>query len=73
MTTPPILLSDDECETLERWARQPTSNQALPLRCWIVLDYAQELSNVEAARQLGVQERRLASGAPGSWRADSTA
>jgi transposase len=61
--TPPIVLSDDEHETLERWARRPTSSQALALRCRIVLACAQGLSNVEAARQLGVHEKTV-----GKWR-----
>ena len=33
----PVVLSDDERETLERWARRPKSAQALALRCRIVL------------------------------------
>jgi hypothetical protein len=28
-----LVLSDDERETLERWARRPKSAQALALRC----------------------------------------
>jgi transposase len=61
--TPPIVLSDDEHETLERWARRPTSSQALTLRCRIVLAGAEGLSNVEAARQLGVHAKTV-----GKWR-----
>ena len=34
---PVELLTDDERETLERWARRPKSAQALALRCRIVL------------------------------------
>jgi DNA-binding CsgD family transcriptional regulator len=60
---PPILLSDEERETLARWARRPTSSQALALRCRIVLAGAQGRSNVEAARQLGVHEKTV-----GKWR-----
>ena len=36
-----IVLSDEERETLERWARRPTSAQALALRCRIVLAAAE--------------------------------
>ena len=32
-----VVLSDDERETLQRWARRPKSAQALALRCRIVL------------------------------------
>src|SRR5919197_207897 len=49
-----IVLSDDERQTLERWARRPTSSQALAVRCRIVLACAEGLSNVEAARRLGM-------------------
>jgi hypothetical protein len=33
-----LMLSDDERDTLERWARRPKSAQALALRCRIVLE-----------------------------------
>ena len=36
----PVVLSDDERATLERWARPPKSAQALALRCRIVLECA---------------------------------
>jgi DNA-binding CsgD family transcriptional regulator len=32
-----VVLTDDEREVLERWARRPKSAQALALRCRIVL------------------------------------
>ncbi|MGO8907202.1 MAG: IS630 family transposase, partial [Solirubrobacteraceae bacterium] len=32
-----VVLSDEEREVLERWARRPKSSQALALRCRIVL------------------------------------
>ena len=47
-----IVLSDDERETLERWARRPTSAQALALRCRIVLAAAQGTQNKAIARRL---------------------
>jgi len=49
-----ITLTDDERQTLERWAQRPTSSQALALRCRIVLACAEGLSNVEVGGQLGV-------------------
>src|SRR6266704_3629021 len=52
--TAQITLSDDERQTLERWARRRTSSQALALRCRIVLARAQGLSNVDASARLGV-------------------
>jgi transposase len=61
--TPPIVLSDDERQTLQRWAKRRTSSQALALRCRMVLACAEGLSNVEAGRQLGVHEKTV-----GKWR-----
>lgn len=51
-----VVLSDDEREVLERWARRPTSAQRLALRCRIVLAAAEGLSNVEVAEQVGVSD-----------------
>ena len=48
-----VVLSDDERETLERWARRPTSAQALALRCRIVLAAAEGTPNTEIAAALG--------------------
>src|ERR1700738_2978099 len=39
--------SDDERETLQRWARRPTSSQALALRSRIVLACAEGATNTE--------------------------
>jgi hypothetical protein len=39
--TAEIMLSDEERQTLERWARRPKSAQALALRCRIVLAAAE--------------------------------
>jgi transposase len=58
--TVPIVLTDDERHTLERWARRRTSSQALALRCRIVLACAQGLSNVEAGARLGVHAATVA-------------
>ncbi len=49
-----VVLTDDERETLERWARRPKSAQALALRCRIVLASAQGLTNTEIGERLGV-------------------
>ena len=49
-----VQLSEDERETLERWARRPRSEQSLALRCRIVLSCAEGLSNTEVAARLSV-------------------
>ena len=51
----PLVLSDDERSTLERWARRPKSAQALALRCRIVLECAKGGHNTEVAERLGNQ------------------
>jgi transposase len=48
-----IELTDDERETLQRWARRRTSAQALALRCRIVLAASAGTSNTDIARALG--------------------
>src|SRR5262245_14213853 len=62
--TAPRVLTEAERQTLQRWARRPTSGQALALRCRIVLACAQGLSNVEVGSRLGVHEKTA-----GKWRA----
>src|SRR5688500_13156138 len=47
-----IVLSDVERETLQRWARRPTTGQALALRCRIVLAAADGALNKDIAREL---------------------
>jgi transposase len=59
-TAPPVVLTDVEQETLERWARRHTSAQALALRCRIVLACAEGGSNTEVARRLGVTRATVA-------------
>lgn len=49
-----VVLTDDERETLQRWARRATSSQALALRCRIVLACAGGASNTQAGRDLSV-------------------
>src|SRR5690348_8077604 len=59
-----LVLSEDERETLERWARRPSSAQALALRCRIVLACAEGGSNTEVAERVGVTRATV-----GKWRA----
>jgi transposase len=47
-----IVLSDDERETLERWARRRKTQQALALRCRIVLAAAEGATNQQIAKKL---------------------
>ena len=56
----PIELSADERAQLESWTRGRTSAQALALRSRIVLLAAEGRSNVEIAKQLGVQRNTVA-------------
>ena len=49
-----VVLTDEERETLQRWARRPKSAQALALRCRIVLACAQGGTNTEIGERLGV-------------------
>lgn len=49
----PVALSGAERETLERWARRPSSSQALALRCRIVLGAADGETNTAIAGRLG--------------------
>ena len=53
--TAEVVLSDDERETLERWARRPKSAQALALRCRIVLACADGGAEHRDRRAAGVQ------------------
>jgi len=57
------VLSDDEREVLERWARRPKSAQALALRCRIVLAAAAGSTNQEIAARLGCHPTTV-----GKWR-----
>ena len=59
----PVVLSDEERETLERWARRPKSAQALALRCRIILECAKGGHNNEVAARLGINDETV-----GKWR-----
>jgi transposase len=54
---PPLVLSDEDRETLVRWSRRAKSSQALALRCRIVLGCAEDgglRANQDVAAQLGI-------------------
>jgi transposase len=58
-----IVLSEEEREVLERWARRPKSSQALALRCRIVLAAAAGAQSKEIAARLGCDKSTV-----GRWR-----
>src|SRR3954451_6155004 len=58
-----IVLSDEEREVLERWARRPKSSQALALRCRIVLAAADGEQSKQIAARLGCTKSTV-----GKWR-----
>ena len=47
-----LVLTDEEYETLQRWARRAKSSQALAQRCRIVLGCAAGKSNKEVAAEV---------------------
>ena|SRR5215211_6980508 len=51
---PPLVLTDEERQTLERWSRRATTAQALALRCKIVLACADGATNKAVAERLGI-------------------
>ncbi len=60
----PLVLTGEERETLERWARRPTTAQALAQRARIVLAAATGTPNDAIARRLHVTRQTV-----GRWRA----
>jgi transposase len=54
-----VVLSGDERDTLERWARRHTTAQALALRCRIVLACAEGGNNTEVAARLNVNRETI--------------
>jgi transposase len=58
-----VVLSEEERETLERWARRPNSAQALALRCRIVLAAAEGETNSAIAARLSCNPSTV-----GKWR-----
>ncbi len=61
--TPEIVLTSEERETLEQWARRPKTAQALARRARIVLACTTAKKNGEIAKDLGVQRQTV-----GRWR-----
>lgn len=61
---PALQLSPEEREAMERWARRPTTAQALALRARIILACAVGRTNTAVAAELG-----LAKPTVGKWRA----
>jgi transposase len=59
----PLTLTDDERQTLQRWARRAKTAQALALRAKIVLACAQGQTNQQVAEQLGIWPQTV-----GKWR-----
>jgi len=60
---PALVLSAEERETLERWARRPTTTQGLAQRARIVLRCATGQPNQRVARAVGVTRLTV-----GRWR-----
>ncbi len=60
---PPIVLTTDERETLERWARRPTTAQALALRARLVLRCAASETATAIAHDVHVTKQTV-----GKWR-----
>src|SRR3954447_709310 len=58
-----VVVSGEERAVLERWARRPTSSQALAFRCRIVLAAAEGRSSTEIAADLGCTGSTV-----GKWR-----
>ena len=54
-----MVLTDEERQTLQRWARRAKSSQALALRCRIVLGCAAGRSNKQVAAELGVSAQMV--------------
>jgi transposase len=59
----PLTLTDDERQTLQRWARRAKTAQALALRAKIVLACAEGQTNQQVAERLGIWPQTV-----GKWR-----
>src|ERR687887_197129 len=56
----PLVLTDDERQTLQRWSRRSKTSQALALRCKIVLACAEGKTNQAVAERLGIWPQTVA-------------
>jgi transposase len=54
-----LVLTEDEAQTLQRWARRSKSSQALAQRCRIVLGCAAGNTNKQVAEELGVSPQMV--------------
>jgi hypothetical protein len=61
-----LVLTEGERATLERWARRPTTAQALAQRARIVLMCATGQSDDAVAKELGVMRQTVGGGGAGS-------
>jgi DNA-binding CsgD family transcriptional regulator len=61
-----ITLTDNERETLQRWARRPSSAQVLALRSRIVLASAEGRTDQDVAAELKVPPSRCRNGGAAS-------
>src|SRR5262245_14209906 len=61
--TPTVQLTEEEQATLVRWARRPTTAQALAQRARIVLRAAADKTNTQVARELCLTKQTV-----GKWR-----
>jgi transposase len=59
----PLVLTDEERQTLQRWARRAKTAQALALRAKLVLACADGATNKEVAERLGIWPQTV-----GKWR-----
>jgi len=60
---PELILNAEEQETLERWARRPSSAQVLALRARVILACAAGKTNTQVSAEM-----RLSKPAVGKWR-----
>ena len=72
----PLVLTDEERQTLQRWTRRAKTAQALALRAKIVLACADGATNKEVAERLGLWPQTVGKWRaglwPGGWRACRT-
>jgi len=60
---PPLTITDEERETLERWARRPTTGQAVAQRARLILSCAAGRTNTRVAHDLHLTKQTV-----GKWR-----